>query len=619
MPGFIDRAQQNTSEELDEFSNVGPFGGVQSEVPQDQVEQFGQLDVLNMVLRKSVAETRPGFTVLPAYPAPANEDTTGIADFFTTTAVRVQMVMTLTRLLKWNSVAQNWVNIPPFTGLALTGGPADLFTWTVVNNMLCFCQGVDNIQVWDGIAANFFPASYGVILTTSLGVGGAGYAPGDTGTVNTGNGQATYVVNTVAAGAVVTYTITFGGQKYAVAAGVATTDGGTQPGVGAGFTINILTIGTNSFPAKYLMELSTHLVTAYTIENSTIHSQRVRWSGSGDPTDWTSPSSGINDLLGDLGPITGAVKLFQSGYIFSQWGVTQMVPTGIGTNPFSFVPLTTRARGNTIPYSLAAAGEEFCCYVGKDNIYSFNGTNSTPIGDHPVQNNKRVGARSRIFADLKLVNPAVVSGYVSDTINGQVFPAYWLVIPGVAIWLYQLDEQSWFRFSFADTLSIVGRFFLNNIVTWAGLVGTWAAQTLLWDQFAGVNPLDDVLLAFIDGVDGLVDFSSVSEQAWAMNGVFLMGDLRHSKTIQKFRVCIQDNGPVTFTIALSNLSGVIASETVTMGTGSGKNISQVLALKISGVRIYWTILGAAGQDLTLVEFAPLFKTASEQRGGTVDN
>ena len=619
MPAFIDRAQQNTSEELDEFSNVGPFGGVQSEVPQDQVEQFGFLDCLNMVLRKSVAETRFGFTTLPAYPAPANEDTTGIADFFDDAATRIQVVMTLTRLLMWDSTTQDWDNVPPFVS-ALTGGAADLFTWTVVNDMLCFCQGVDNIQVWDGITADFFPASYGVIETSSITAAGLGYAPGDTGTVTTGDGNATYVINTIGGGgAVATYTITFGGQKYTVSVGNATATGGTQPGAGAGFTLDILTIGTNSFPAKFLMELETHLVTAYTIEASTPHTQRVRWSGSGDPTDWTSPSSGVEDLLGDLGPITGAVKLFQSGYIFSQWGVTQMVPTGIGTNPFNFVPLTTRARGNTIPYSLAAAGEEFCCYVGKDNIYSFNGTNSTPIGDHPVQNNKRVGARSRIFADLKLVNPAIVSGYVSDTINGQVFPAYWLVIPGVAIWLYQLDEQSWFRFTFANVLSIVGRFFLNNIVKWSDLVGTWAAQTLLWDQFAGVNPLDDVLLAFINGVDGVVDFGGVSEQAWAINGVFLMGDIRHSKTIQKFRVCIQDNGPVTFTVFLMNLAGTIVSETVTMGTGSGKNISQVLALKITGIRIYWTIGGNAGQDLTLVEFAPLFKTAGEQRGGTVDS
>src|ERR1700690_2862300 len=148
MPNFISRTEQNVIEELQEFSNVGPFGGIQSEVPLDQVEQFGQIDIMNMALRKSVAETRSGYTILPPYPAPTNEDTTGIADFYTSVATRLQVVMTLTRLIKWDSTTQNWVNIPPGSG-ALTGGPFDLFTWSVVNDTLCFCQGVDNIKIWN--------------------------------------------------------------------------------------------------------------------------------------------------------------------------------------------------------------------------------------------------------------------------------------------------------------------------------------------------------------------------------------------------------------------------------------------------------------------------------------
>ncbi len=534
MPTFTDRAQQNSSEELEEFSNTGPFGGVQSEVPLDQVEQFGFVDVLNMVLRKSVAETRPGITALHAIPAPSNEDIVGIADFYTSANARVQVIMTLTRLLRWNQSTQDWTNIPGAVH-QLTGGTGDLFTWTVVNDILCFCQGVDTIQAWNGITGTF----------------------GD--------------------------------------------------------------VSPNAFPAKYLMELETHLVSAYTVETGTPHTQRVRWSGSGDPTDWTSPSSGTNDILGDLGPITGAVKIFQSGYIFHQWGITQMVPTGIGTNPFRFVPLTTRARGNTIPYSLAAAGEEFACYVGKDNIYKFDGTNSEPIGDHPMQNNKRVGARSRIFADLTSVNQATVVGYVSDMVNGQVFPAYWLVIPTVAVWVYNLDEQSWVRFTFSDVISIIGRFFRGGTIRWLDLVGTWAQQGWTWASLAAQNPYDSVLLGMDDGVADNFDFSNVSEQAWLMSGVFLMGDVRHSKTVQKFRISIFDNGPVTFTVRLVNQFGTVATETVTMGTNSGNNISQVLALKVSGIRINWSISGAAGQDLTIVEFAPLFKIAGEQRGGTVDN
>lgn len=541
MPNFTDRSQQNTIEELQEFSNTGPFGGVQSEVPLDQVEQFGQTDVLNMMLRKSIAETRSGYMTLPALPAPSNEDIVGMADFYTTNGVRLQVIMTLTRLLLWNNSTQAWTNVPN-TVAPLAGGTLNLFTWTVVDNRLCFCQGVDNLQGWDGINGVFSP-------------------------------------------------------------------------------LNL----TSAYPAKFLMELDTHLVTAYTIERAIPKTQRVRWSGSGDPTDYTSPSSGINDILGDLGPITGCAKIFQSGYIWSQWGITQMIPTGIGTNPFDFVPLTTRARGNTIPYSLATAGEEYACYVGKDNVYIFNGTDSTPIGDHPIQGNKRLGARSRIFADLGLVNQQTVTGYVSDTINGQVFPAYWLVIPGVSVWIYQLDEQSWMRFTFANIISIIGRFFRGGTVRWVDLIGSWAQQSFTWSLLPAFNPNDAVALGFDNGVIGNIDFSETSEQNWSMSGVFVMGDVRHSKTIKKFRISILDNGPVTFTVTLSNQAGNIVSETVTMGNGSGFNISQVLAPKntagfsgITGIRINWQISGLAGQDLTIVEFAPMFKTAGEQRGGTVD-
>jgi hypothetical protein len=614
MPSFISRSEQNVVEELLEFTNIGPFGGVQSEVPLDQVEQFGQIDILNMALRKSVAETRSGYTILPPYPSLANEDTTGIADFYTKNAARIQVVMTLTRLIEWNSATQNWTVI---TG-TLTGGPFDLFTWTVVNDTLCFCQGVDPIQIWDGITGTFGPAAPGVITAASVNVGGTGFVLGDTFTIPGGNGNASFTVTAVSGSTVTAFAITNPGVGYSTGVGIAAT---ATSGVGTGLTINVTTVITASYPAKYLMELGTHLVACYTIEGGTPHTQRVRWSGAGDPTDWTSPSSGLNDILGDLGPITGCVKIFQTGYIFHQWGVTQMIPTGVGANPFQFVPLTTRARGNTVPYSLAAAGEEFACYIGKDNIYKFNGTNSEPIGDHPVANNKRVGARSRIFQDLKATDPRSVVGYVSDTINGQVFPAYWLMFPQGAttiIWIYNLDEQNWARFTFTGTMSTIGRFFQDLFTRWLDLIGTWAAQTLDWDQFPGINPFDTVLLAFNNGVDGNFDFNSVSEQNWSISGVFIMGDIRHQKTIQKFRICILDNGPVTFTVALTNALGQSVSQTVTMGSGSGMNISQVLTLKLNGIRLNYSISGNAGQDVTIVEFAPMYTIAGEQRGGQVD-
>jgi len=85
-------------------------------------------------------------------------------------------------------------------------------------------------------------AGTGGIATSTLDDGGSGYVIGDTGTVTTGNGDATYVVNTLSGSAVATYTITAPGTEYSVGTGQGTAVGGAQPGVGAGFTIDVTAI-----------------------------------------------------------------------------------------------------------------------------------------------------------------------------------------------------------------------------------------------------------------------------------------------------------------------------------------------------------------------------------------
>jgi hypothetical protein len=95
------------------------------------------------------------------------------------------------------------------------------------------------------------PFDQGAIATSSLGAGGAGYVANDTGTITTGNGDATYKVLTVdGGGAVLTYQITNPGTGYNTGNGQATAVGGAQPGVGAGFTVNVLTVNLGNGTLK---------------------------------------------------------------------------------------------------------------------------------------------------------------------------------------------------------------------------------------------------------------------------------------------------------------------------------------------------------------------------------
>lgn len=83
----------------------------------------------------------------------------------------------------------------------------------------------------------------GSISTSSVASAGTGYSLGDTGILIGGTNTAAYLIGTVGGGGeVLTYSITNPGANLSVQNNVATSIGGVQPGVGAGFTIDITAV-----------------------------------------------------------------------------------------------------------------------------------------------------------------------------------------------------------------------------------------------------------------------------------------------------------------------------------------------------------------------------------------
>jgi hypothetical protein len=118
-------------------------------------------------------------------------------------------------------------SIPPGTG-TVTGFP---YT-SIANQPLVISNNLEDY------------VKYGAILTGSITAAhaGTGYVIGDTGTVGGSYGTgATYVVDTVGGGgAVATYHLTANGKQYKTGiTGNATATGGSQPGVGTGFQIDV--------------------------------------------------------------------------------------------------------------------------------------------------------------------------------------------------------------------------------------------------------------------------------------------------------------------------------------------------------------------------------------------
>jgi|SRR2546429_384228 len=533
MP-VVQQREQLRSEEYAEFPITGPFGGIQSELPLDQIETFGFADSPNFLFRKGIAYVRPSFAVLPAFPINPGSPVLGVADFYTKNGARIQTVLTSTNLFQWNPGTQTWTQItgPP----AFSGSATQIFTWDVLNNQLCFSQGADKIFIWDGIAASY-------------------------------------------------------------------TQVATAP-------------ATN-----HIAEIGLHLMTLNNLEGGTQFTQRYRWSGIGDPTDWTSFSSGANDNLNNLGPGQGLLKLGQYGYGWHVNGIIQIQPTGIGLAPYFFSTIANASVGEFAARTLDhfnKDGVECAVYVGFDNVYIFNQSSVIPIGDAPIDGRRRLGARSRIFNDLISGNPANAYGYVTQNIKGQVFNAYWLIIPNVSTWIFNLDEGNWTRFTYQGVQTVMGKFFNPTGVRIIDLVGriqdqSWTPATL------GTNSLDGIILGFNNGRVGYVDFTNYSEQpAQIKSGKHVFGDRRHKHTVKKFRLVVFDQGSVTYTITVSNNSGYSETQNVTLGNGSGDSISTILGFNVQGLRITWTCSVPAGQPGAVIEFCPMCDISGEQRGGTID-
>jgi hypothetical protein len=367
---------------------------------------------------------------------------------------------------------------------------------------------------------------------------------------------------------------------------------------------------------KTVAEVGTHLIVT-----SPAFPNRYYWSGVGDPTDWTGFTSGLSDVVNNLGPIQYVIKIGQYGFGFHADGIVQIIPTGIGINPFAFPSIANASIGVLAVFSVDHyddQGQELATYLGTDNVYVFNGTSIEPIGDMPLNDGsrRRLGARSRILADVAIANIALISGFNTYAIGGQYFRAYWLNIPGIALWVYNYDEGNWTRLTYSDILLTIGLFYNSTVVRIEDLVGPISAQNWTPQTLTNAVLFLGTLLGFADGVTAYLNFSQPCElPAYLTSGKLIFNDRRHKHTVKKFRVSFIDLGSVTFTLILANERGQSQTFNFTLGTGSGDVLNYVQEYNLMGLRFQYTLSVPANTLVGVVEIAPMYDTAGEQRGG----
>ena len=436
------------------------FTGINVQSPANLIADTDAVDINNFIVRNAQITSRPQFIPwsTPALAGPAVLTGQGTflspAGFYHTFAFDSAGVLyNLNGITKALAVI---ATLPTLQGIL----PVN---WRVFNSILYWVNGSQSIGAWDGQLAA------GGIITSGVGVGGAGYAVGDTGTVTTGGANATYTVTSVVAGAVATFTITNSGSGYSASSGNATSPGGAQPGGGnSAFTVNIFLVGigpsqqvatvTTSSPgdtplgARYIGVLDQHVILANTVGNASDGPFTVRWSAVGLPTVFdptVNINAGFNIFIDFADEINGMMFIGRVAYIFHRTGITEMSPTGVGTAPFDFNHIwnSQDGSGNVFPETIAQYGQ-MGAFVATDNIYSVQNYQFSSIGGT---------ARDAIMADFSVAltgvnNPqpiaTIVPGYASDF----VYLTYQLCIPlsiggPTVVWQYSFENGTWERFT----------------------------------------------------------------------------------------------------------------------------------------------------------------------------
>lgn len=226
-------------------------------------------------------------------------------------------------------------------------------------------------------------------------------------------------------------------------------------------SVATLTGATTSAGAFYIGELAAHVLMFSTMEFGSTSveyfPQRIRWSASGLPNVWdptVNTSAGFTDLLDCSDIITGFAALGQNGYIFRTNGITEMVPTGQGAEPFIFNHLwaANYGVGNIIGSSLASYGA-FSIFVASDNIYQMTATALNTIGDQVIaqvlEDLSNAGINMTALRAGVVGNSYVIGSVIPQLSRGLAYLSYVLTIPqdsgGAIMYVYNIVAKVWTR------------------------------------------------------------------------------------------------------------------------------------------------------------------------------
>jgi hypothetical protein len=268
---------------------------------------------------------------------------------------------------------------------------------------------------------------------------------------------------------------------------------------------------------KFIQEFKTYLVCA-NVTGGTDVSQRVQWSDTADPENWSTGNSGSTDLIEDGEDITGLdlfgnyicvhkEKSIYLGYLVSSSSIFKFdrKATGIGT--------VANASIQNLP-----SGEQI--FLAKDGIYLFNG----------------IGAR---IADPE------INEEIRDSLNSQYANKAWsvLVREKSEVWIgvpigSQTTGETVYKYNYdtgimlKDTRTSMNAAWLGTSsagLSWDEFTTTWDAETERWDGAGLSEGSDEINLSDTAGFTYKVSPLTKDDDSVAVSALFESKDYQDSQ------------------------------------------------------------------------------------------
>lgn len=191
---------------------------------------------------------------------------------------------------------------------------------------------------------------------------------------------------------------------------------------------NLVTVGQNH-AARGLIAFADRIVSIRPFFSGVDHATQIRWCISGNVNDWSGTGSGALEIIEtSQDPLVTAFVLGDRAYLAKQRELIELIWTGTNSPTFGTAPRVS-GMGVLAPHSVGL-GEQFAFWLGPDDIYMWDGSTLTPVGD-------------RVYNTID----EIVDYNNIDTIQGAVYTPdslYLLVVPPF-LFVYDYRRDIWYQ------------------------------------------------------------------------------------------------------------------------------------------------------------------------------